>query len=47
MGEIGPKIIGGHTNIGYARFTHLRVPRFNMFAKLFKVTREGTVLEAS
>jgi acyl-CoA oxidase len=41
VGEIGPKIINSHVNIGYARFTHVRVPRFNMFQKVFKVTREG------
>ena len=44
VGEIGPKIIGGHTNIGYARFDRVRVPRFNMFSKLFKVTREGAFI---
>lgn len=44
VGEIGPKIIGGHVNIGYARFDHVRVPRFNMFAKLFQVTREGELI---
>jgi len=41
VGETGPKIIGGHTNIGYARFDRVRIPRFNMFQKLSKVTREG------
>jgi acyl-CoA oxidase len=41
VGEIGPKIIGGHTNIGYARFDRVRIPRFNMFSKLFRVTRAG------
>jgi acyl-CoA oxidase len=41
VGEIGPKIAAGHTNIGFARFTKIRVPRFNMFQKLFKVTRNG------
>jgi acyl-CoA oxidase len=41
VGEIGPKIAGSHSNIGYARFNEVRVPRFNMFMKLFKVTREG------
>eukprot|EP00164_Ancoracysta_twista_P001374 GFYU01001790.1.p1 GENE.GFYU01001790.1~~GFYU01001790.1.p1 ORF type:complete len:712 (-),score=194.63 GFYU01001790.1:179-2251(-) len=41
VGEMGPKIDHGRTNIGYARFTHVRIPRFNMFSKLFKVTREG------
>eukprot|EP00927_Polykrikos_kofoidii_P076950 TRINITY_DN73955_c0_g1_i1.p1 TRINITY_DN73955_c0_g1~~TRINITY_DN73955_c0_g1_i1.p1 ORF type:complete len:697 (-),score=135.34 TRINITY_DN73955_c0_g1_i1:52-2142(-) len=41
VGEIGPKIISDNTNIGYARFDRVRVPRFNMFSKLFQVTREG------
>ena len=47
VGEIGPKIIGGHTNIGYASFDQVRVPRFNMFSKLFKVTREGRFIAPS
>ena len=38
---MGPKIDHSKSNIGYARFTHVRIPRFNMFSKLFKVTREG------
>ena len=41
VGEIGPKIIGGHTNIGFARFTRVRVPRAYMLSKLFQLTREG------
>eukprot|EP00947_MAST-08B_sp_MAST-8B-sp1_P006079 g6079.t1 len=41
VGEIGPKIMGGHTNIGYAAFRHIRVPRFNMFSKLYQVTASG------
>ena len=41
VGEMGPKIDPHKVNVGYARFTHVRIPRFNMFSKLFKVTREG------
>jgi acyl-CoA oxidase len=41
VGEMGPKIDHKKTNIGYSRFTHVRIPRFNMFSKLFKVTRGG------
>jgi acyl-CoA oxidase len=41
VGEMGPKIDHGKANIGYSRFTHVRIPRFNMFSKLFKVTRDG------
>eukprot|EP00937_MAST-01D_sp_MAST-1D-sp2_P001966 g1966.t1 len=44
VGEVGPKIIGGHTNIGYARFDRVRVPRFNMFSKIFRVERDGTFI---
>jgi len=41
VGEMGPKIDKWKSNVGYARFTHVRIPRFNMFSKLYKVTREG------
>lgn len=41
VGEMGPKINADNTNIGYARFTHLRIPRFNMFAKYQQVTKDG------
>jgi len=46
VGEIGPKIDGGNTNIGYARFTHVRVPRFNMLSRNQQLTREGEYLAA-
>jgi len=46
IGEIGPKINGRITNIGYARFTHVRIPRFNMFARASQVTREGQYITA-
>ena len=42
VGEIGPKVCAGHTNIGFARFDRVRIPRFNMFSKLFQVKRDGT-----
>lgn len=41
IGEMGPKINADNSNIGYARFTYVRVPRFNMFAKYQQVTSEG------
>jgi len=41
IGEMGPKINGDNTNIGYARFTYVRVPRFNMFAKYQQVAQDG------
>lgn len=46
IGEIGPKVNGTHTNIGYARFTHLRIPRFNMFSKYSQVTKDGKYIAA-
>merc|ERR1719247_254158 len=46
VGEIGPKLAASETNIGYARFTHVRIPRFNMFAKFSKVERDGTFVPA-
>lgn len=46
IGEMGPKINGKITNIGYARFTELRIPRFNMFARASQVTREGEYVKA-
>ena len=42
VGEIGPKLTPGETNIGYAKFDHVRVPRFNMFSKHASVGRDGT-----
>lgn len=42
IGEMGPKINADNTNIGYARFTNVRIPRFNMFAKYQQVARDGT-----
>eukprot|EP00930_Biecheleria_cincta_P069133 TRINITY_DN56911_c0_g1_i1.p1 TRINITY_DN56911_c0_g1~~TRINITY_DN56911_c0_g1_i1.p1 ORF type:complete len:705 (+),score=138.41 TRINITY_DN56911_c0_g1_i1:161-2275(+) len=46
VGEIGPKIDARHTNIGYARFTHVRIPRFNMFARNSQVTPDGNYVPA-
>merc|ERR550514_2268724 len=49
-GEIGPKIATGgdhhETNIAYARFSFVRIPRFNMFAKFNQVLRDGTFVPA-
>jgi len=42
VGEVGPKLGASETNIGYARFDRVRVPRFNMFAKHASVSRDGT-----
>lgn len=41
IGEMGPKINADNTNIGYARFTHVRVPRFNLFARYQQVSKDG------
>jgi len=46
VGEIGPKIVPRITNIGYARFSHVRVPRFNLFARTQQVTRNGEYIAA-
>merc|ERR1719453_2860766 len=46
IGEIGPKVGPSETNIGYARFTYVRVPRFNMFSKYAKVERDGQFIAA-
>eukprot|EP01065_Artemidia_motanka_P013705 TRINITY_DN17691_c0_g2_i1.p2 TRINITY_DN17691_c0_g2~~TRINITY_DN17691_c0_g2_i1.p2 ORF type:complete len:704 (+),score=274.47 TRINITY_DN17691_c0_g2_i1:65-2113(+) len=46
IGEVGPKMAGNHTNIGYARFTHVRIPRFNMFARSQQVTKDGQYIAA-
>ena len=45
VGEMGPKINADNTNIGYARFTEVRVPRFNMFARYQQVTRDGQYVQ--
>jgi len=46
IGEIGPKFDPQHNYIGYARFSHVRIPRFHMFAKNQQVTREGKYIAA-
>jgi len=46
VGEIGPKFDPQHNYIGYARFDHVRIPRFHMFAKNQQVTREGKYVPA-
>eukprot|EP00931_Biecheleriopsis_adriatica_P042963 TRINITY_DN24525_c0_g1_i2.p1 TRINITY_DN24525_c0_g1~~TRINITY_DN24525_c0_g1_i2.p1 ORF type:complete len:684 (+),score=155.84 TRINITY_DN24525_c0_g1_i2:41-2092(+) len=45
IGEIGPKINADLTNIGYARFTGLRIPLFNMFARAQQVTPDGKYIK--
>lgn len=46
VGEMGPKLAPNDTGIGYARFNHVRVPRFNMFSKNARVTKEGEFIPA-
>ena len=41
IGEIGPKVGPSETNIGYARFKHVRVPRFNMLSRGSSVDEHG------
>jgi acyl-CoA oxidase len=40
VGEIGPKMGPNETNIGYARFDHVRIPRSHMFSKYSQVKRQ-------
>nr|QJU71798.1 acyl CoA oxidase [Gambierdiscus pacificus] len=47
IGEIGPKFDPEHNYIGYCRFSNVRIPRFNMFAKNQQVTREGEYMPAA
>ena len=39
----GPKVMGGFAgnDNGYARFNHVRIPRWHMLSKFAQVTREG------
>eukprot|EP00746_Dinoflagellata_sp_MGD_P085886 gnl/MRDRNA2_/MRDRNA2_33981_c0_seq1.p1 gnl/MRDRNA2_/MRDRNA2_33981_c0~~gnl/MRDRNA2_/MRDRNA2_33981_c0_seq1.p1 ORF type:complete len:688 (-),score=143.58 gnl/MRDRNA2_/MRDRNA2_33981_c0_seq1:58-2121(-) len=46
LGEIGPKLVSDQMNIGYARFTHVRIPRFNMFARNQQLLKDGTYVAA-
>ena len=41
IGEIGPKMGPNEANIGYARFQHVRVPRFNFLGGKSEITRDG------
>jgi acyl-CoA oxidase len=41
VGDIGPKIGYANKDNGYLRFTHVRIPSFNMLAKYIKVTPDG------
>ncbi|CAE8623890.1 unnamed protein product [Polarella glacialis] len=45
IGEIGPKINAESTNIGFSRFTHVRVPRFNLFARAQQLTPDGKYIK--
>lgn len=44
VGDIGPKLGYGNKDNGFLRFTHCRIPRFNMLAKYISVTRNGEVI---
>lgn len=39
----GPKVMGGYpgTDNGYARFSQVRIPRWQMLSKFAQVTRDG------
>jgi acyl-CoA oxidase len=41
VGEIGPKLNSASTNIGYARFSRVRVPLTHLFSKNATVTAAG------
>ena len=41
LGEIGPKLNSTSNNIGYARFTNVRVPLNRLFSKYSNVSPEG------
>jgi len=42
VGEVGPKLSGECVNLGYARFTHVRVPHDHLFARGVSVDPDGT-----
>ena len=46
LGEIGPKLNDTSNNIGYCRFTRVRVPLDYMFSKYSKVTEGGEYVAA-
>ena len=46
LGEIGPKLNDTSNNIGYCRFTRLRVPLAHMFSKFSSVEADGTYVAA-
>jgi acyl-CoA oxidase len=46
LGEIGPKMNGTSTNIGYSRFDHVRIPLFNLLSKYSQVTPTGEYIAA-
>lgn len=43
VGDIGPKLGYATKDNGFLKFTHCRIPRFNMLAKYITVTKEGEV----
>ena len=46
LGEIGPKLNFTSSNIGYCRFTNVRIPMNRMFSKYSKVTNTGEYIAA-
>ena len=42
LGEVGPKLNFSSNNIGYCRFTNVRVPKDWLFSKYSKVAPDGT-----
>ena len=46
LGEIGPKLNFTSNNIGYCRFTRVRVPMDRMFSKHSRVTPDGKYIAA-
>ena len=45
MDNIGKKLVFESTDNGYLRFTHMRIPRLNMFIKFSRVTRADDKFE--
>ena len=46
VGEIGPKLNPTSINIGYCRFTHVRIPKENLFSKNSSVSAAGVYTAA-
>ncbi|RDB17664.1 Peroxisomal acyl-coenzyme A oxidase 1 [Hypsizygus marmoreus] len=47
IGDIGPKALGGFSPVdnGFARFSHVRIPKENMLSKFAQVTEEGKYVQ--